>query len=81
MWSVRDDRQRKKWLLEQLAIETKKYAWNEAKGGDFHLARGSLILDIGEAFDLFTAHDKERLHAALFGQNPSAINRAAEVAE
>jgi hypothetical protein len=78
---MRDDGQRKKWLLEQLALEAKKYAWNEAGGGDFHLARGGLILDIGHAFDLFTAHDKERLHAALFGQNPSVIARAAETAD
>jgi hypothetical protein len=78
---MRDDGQRKKWLLEQLAIETRKYAWNEAGGGDFHLARGNLILDIGEAFDLFTVHDKERLHAALLGQNPSVIGRAAESAD
>jgi hypothetical protein len=75
---MRDDGLRRKWLLEQLALETKKYAWNEARGSDFHLARGSLILDIGHAFDLFTVHDKERLHAALFGQNPSVIARAAE---
>jgi hypothetical protein len=81
MTGMLDDRARKKWLLEQLVIETKKYAWNEGKAGDFHLARGNLILDIGEAFDLFSADDKERFHHALFDKSPAAIRHEIQAAE
>jgi hypothetical protein len=61
--------------VEQVAIEAGKYARNEGKSGDFNLARGNLILDIGEAFDLFSAWDKEQLHAALFAKDSDAIRR------
>jgi hypothetical protein len=73
--SMNEDADRRTWLVEQVAIETGKYARNEGKAGDFHLARGNLILDIGEAFDLFSAADKEQLHAALFAKDSDAILR------
>lgn len=72
---MRDEVERRTWLLEQFLIETKKYAHNEGKTGDFHLARGNLLLDVGEAFDLFSATEKEQMHTALFAKNLNAIRK------
>ena len=45
------------------------------KTGDFHLTRGNLLLDVGEAFDLFSATEKEQMHTALFAKNLNAIRK------
>lgn len=70
---VKTDTDRRKWLLEQLAIEAAMYAHNEAKTGDFRLARGFAFLEMAWQFDLISTEEQERVHDALLGKNPAVI--------
>jgi len=65
---MKDDRERKLWLVVEVALESRMFAQGDGEKAAIRRARGLAFLDMGHKFELISDQEHQRLGDALLAK-------------